>query len=71
MAKTPRSRNADDKVIQGKELDAYIKAELQAMVQEGLEKSPIQPSTLHARLKAKGIVDWPPESPDNQYHLNK
>ncbi|EMR7331245.1 hypothetical protein WJ951_002418 [Escherichia O88:H52] len=54
MAKTPRSRNADDKVIQGKELDAYIKAELQAMVQEGLEKSPIQPSTLHARLKAKG-----------------
>lgn len=40
MAKTPRSRNADDKVIQGKELDAYIKAELQAMVQEGLEKSP-------------------------------
>lgn len=26
MAKTPRSRNADDKVIQGKELDAYIKA---------------------------------------------
>jgi hypothetical protein len=24
MAKTPRSRNADDKVIQGKELDAYI-----------------------------------------------
>ena len=27
MAKTPRSRNADDKVIQGKELDAYIKAE--------------------------------------------
>ncbi|WP_338928777.1 hypothetical protein [Escherichia coli] len=56
MAKTPRSRNADDKVIQGKELDSYIKAELQAMVQEGLEKSPIQPSTLHARLKAKGIV---------------
>ena len=37
MAKTPRSRNADDKVIQGKELDAYIKAELQTMVQEGLE----------------------------------
>ncbi len=56
MAKTPRSRNADDKVIQGKELDAYIKAELQAMVHEGLEKSPIQPATLHARLKAKGII---------------
>ncbi len=53
----PRSRNADDKVIQGKEeLDAYIQAELQAMVREGLEKSPIQPATLHARLKAKGIV---------------
>ncbi|ELP5903124.1 hypothetical protein QTV49_005182 [Vibrio vulnificus] len=56
MAKVPRSRNADDKVIQGKELDAYIKAELQAMVREGLEKSPIQASTLHARLKAKGII---------------
>ncbi|AQW56617.1 MULTISPECIES: hypothetical protein [Vibrio] len=56
MAKTPRSRNADDKVIQGVELTAYIKAELQAMVSEGLEKSPIQPSTLHARLKAKGII---------------
>ncbi|MCD9474229.1 hypothetical protein [Photobacterium phosphoreum] len=56
MAKIPRTRNADDKVIQGKELDAYIKAELQAMVHEGLEKSPIQASTLHARLKAKGIV---------------
>jgi hypothetical protein len=55
MAKTPRSRNADDKVIQGKELDAYIKAELQVMVHEGL-KNPIQPSTLHARLKAKGII---------------
>ncbi|HIF9221913.1 TPA: hypothetical protein ACX6QD_003432 [Photobacterium damselae] len=56
MAKTPRSRNADDMVIQGKELDAYIEAELQAMVREGLEKSPIQASTLHARLKAKGII---------------
>lgn len=56
MTKTPRSRNADDKVIQGKELDALIKIELQAMLREGLEKSPIQPSTLHARLKAKGIV---------------
>ncbi|MCG9602232.1 hypothetical protein L1D16_15570 [Vibrio sp. Isolate31] len=56
MAKVPRSRNADDKVIQGKELDAYIKAELQAMVREGLEKSPIQASTLHARLKTKGII---------------
>ncbi|MHA2938940.1 hypothetical protein ACXJY6_11690 [Vibrio sp. RC27] len=56
MAKTPRSRNADDKVIQGKELDAYIRAELQAMVREGLEESPIQPSTLHARLKVKGII---------------
>ncbi|WP_318492723.1 hypothetical protein [Photobacterium leiognathi] len=56
MAKTPRSRNADNRVIQGKELDAYIKAELQAMVREGLDKSPIQPATLHARLKAKGII---------------
>lgn len=56
MAKTPRSRNADDKVIQGKELDAYIKAELQAMVREGLEKSPIQAASLHKRLKAKGII---------------
>ncbi|ELR64534.1 hypothetical protein C942_02347 [Photobacterium marinum] len=55
MAKKPRDNN--DKVIQGKELDKYIKAELSAMVREGLEKSPIQPSTLHARLKAKGIVN--------------
>ncbi|OSC06405.1 cell division inhibition protein DicB [Escherichia coli] len=23
------------------------------------------------RLMPKGCVDWPPESPDNQYHLNK
>ncbi|EHR6175852.1 hypothetical protein RV040_000800 [Vibrio alginolyticus] len=56
MTKTPRSRNLDGKVIRGKELDNYIKAELQAMVREGLEASPIQPSTLHVRLKAKGIV---------------
>ncbi|MDH5928009.1 hypothetical protein CWO07_25200 [Vibrio splendidus] len=56
MAKTPRSRNAEDKVIQGEELTAYIKAELQSMVREGLVKSPIQPSTLHARLRAKGII---------------
>ncbi|MDP2531558.1 hypothetical protein Q8W13_15060 [Photobacterium damselae subsp. piscicida] len=42
MAKTPRSRNSDDMVIQGKELDAYIEAELQAMVREGLEKSPFR-----------------------------
>ncbi|CAM8465603.1 hypothetical protein ESCOCK398M_20580 [Escherichia coli] len=21
--------------------------------------------------KTRGPVDWPPESPDNQYHLNK
>ncbi|WP_261886151.1 hypothetical protein [Vibrio pomeroyi] len=56
MAKTPRSRNADDKVIQGAELTYYIKAELQTMLREGLEKSPIQPATLHARLKIKGII---------------
>ncbi|MCG9542304.1 hypothetical protein L1D37_00770 [Vibrio sp. Isolate33] len=56
MTKTPRSRNSDNKVIQGAELSAYIKAELQAMVLEGLDKSPIQASTLHARLKAKGII---------------
>ncbi|CAH6852632.1 conserved hypothetical protein [Vibrio chagasii] len=56
MSKTPRSRNSDNKVIQGAELTAYIKAELQAMVYEGHVKSPIQASTLHARLKAKGII---------------
>jgi len=55
MAKKPRDGN--DNVIQGKDLDDYIKAELQAMVREGLEKSPIQPATLHTRLKAKGIVN--------------
>ena len=22
-------------------------------------------------LRTRPVVDWPPESPDNQYHLNK
>ncbi|MFK3624432.1 GhoT/OrtT family toxin [Escherichia coli] len=25
----------------------------------------------HIRLLSAFLVDWPPESPDNQYHLNK
>ncbi|WP_237156707.1 hypothetical protein [Photobacterium leiognathi] len=53
----PKVRNKDDKVIQGKELDNYIMSELLAMEREGLEKAPIQASTLHARLKAKGIIN--------------
>lgn len=55
--KMPKVRNKNDKVIQGKELDNYVKSELLAMEHEGLEKSPIQASTLHARLKAKGIIN--------------
>ncbi|PSV16571.1 hypothetical protein C0W59_07540 [Photobacterium kishitanii] len=53
----PKIRNKNNKIIQGKELDNYILSELLAMEREGLEKSPIQPSTLHARLKAKGIIN--------------
>lgn len=44
------------KRIAGSVLDKYIESELLAMEREGLEKSPIMPITLHARLKAKGIV---------------
>ncbi|MGR6861507.1 hypothetical protein ACU5EH_15030 [Aliivibrio salmonicida] len=44
------------KTIQGKLLDNYIYSELLAMEREGLDKSPIQASTLHARLKAKDII---------------
>ena len=25
----------------------------------------------HSTLDFSGYLDWPPESPDNQYHLNK
>ncbi|MEZ8794835.1 hypothetical protein AB6D86_23495 [Vibrio splendidus] len=77
MAKISRRLNGADKVIQGIELDAYIKAELQAMVREGLEKSPIQPSTLHARLKAKGVINGgvstltPRRSIINEYKLRQ
>ena len=26
---------------------------------------------VNALKRTRGKVDWPPESPDNQYHLNK
>ncbi len=29
------------------------------------------PDPLVARDLIKKFIDWPPESPDNQYHLNK
>lgn len=42
--------------VAGEELDQYIESELLAMEREGLEKSPIKASTLHVRLKAKGLI---------------
>ncbi|WP_319784194.1 hypothetical protein [Oceanisphaera sp. IT1-181] len=44
------------KRISGRELDVLIESELLAMEREGLEKAPITPTTLHSRLKSKGIV---------------
>ncbi|MCQ1944162.1 hypothetical protein NOH62_20875 [Escherichia coli] len=39
-----------------KELDTLIEHELQLMLAEGFDKSPISAKALHIRLKAKGIV---------------
>lgn len=40
-----------------KELDTLIEHELQLMLAEGFDKSPISAKALHIRLKAKGIVN--------------
>lgn len=43
--------------MRGKELDILIEHELQLMLVEGFDKSPISAKTLHTRLKEKGIVN--------------
>lgn len=43
--------------MRGKELDTLIEHELQLMLFEGFDKSPISVKALHIRLKAKGIVN--------------
>lgn len=42
--------------MRGKELNTLIEHELQLMLVEGFDKSPISAKALHIRLKAKGIV---------------
>ncbi|NKI76216.1 hypothetical protein Dpoa2040_003558 [Dickeya sp. CFBP 2040] len=43
--------------MRGKELDTLIEHELQLMLVEGFDKSPISAKALHTRLKSKGIVN--------------
>ncbi|HID7847531.1 hypothetical protein [Escherichia coli] len=43
--------------MRGKELNTLIEHELQLMLAEGFDKSPISAKALHIRLKAKGIVN--------------
>lgn len=43
--------------MRGKELDTQIEHELQLMLIEGFDKSPISAKSLHARLKSKGIIN--------------
>lgn len=43
--------------MRGKALDLEMEKELQIMLLEGSKQSPISSSTLHARLKAKGLVN--------------
>ncbi len=31
----------------------------------------LEDTTIHNAITDKALLDWPPESPDNQYHLNK
>ncbi|PHM21965.1 hypothetical protein [Xenorhabdus budapestensis] len=42
--------------MRGKELDQFIEHELQLMLAERFDRSPISSKALHTRLKAKGIV---------------
>ena len=35
------------------------------------ERINIEPKDVMVKGSNKKQVDWPPESPDNQYHLNK
>ncbi|UDQ77944.1 hypothetical protein LJQ72_10500 [Pectobacterium brasiliense] len=43
--------------MRGKELDILIEHELQLMMIEGFDKSPISAKALHTRLKEKGILN--------------
>lgn len=43
--------------MRGKMLDTLIEHELQLMLVEGFDKSPVSAKALHDRLKAKGIVN--------------
>ena len=43
--------------MRGKELDTLLEHELQLMLVEGFDKSPISAKALHIRLRAKGIVN--------------
>ncbi|MFJ5371459.1 hypothetical protein ACU36R_10715 [Pectobacterium brasiliense] len=43
--------------MRGKELDTLIEHELQLMMIEGFDKSPISAKALHTRLKEKGILN--------------
>ena len=43
--------------MRGKELDTLLEHELQLMLGEGFDKSPISAKALHIRLRAKGIVN--------------
>jgi hypothetical protein len=42
--------------FKGKDLDEAIEDELQIMLLQGFDTSPISPKSLHTRLKQKGIV---------------
>lgn len=70
--KDPRRRNQDigtafcfrtkktetgEPLMRGKELDTRIEHELQLMLVEGFDKSPISAKALHTRLKEKGILN--------------
>ncbi len=43
--------------MRGKGLDTIIEHELQLMLVEGFDKSPISAKALHLRLKQKGVVN--------------
>ncbi|WP_346659915.1 helix-turn-helix domain-containing protein [Escherichia coli] len=53
--------------------DADKELEMVEMLYEMREKAGLTKSALAERmgLRPSAIIDWPPESPDNQYHLNK
>ncbi|OOR85486.1 hypothetical protein [Moraxella canis] len=42
--------------MRGKAFDIEIEKELQLMLMEGIEQSPISASSLYTRLKAKGLI---------------